>query len=256
MKNEKKDIYLYLILAFGLPLICVFLVKTFNVLQSGILNFALYGIEAMTPTLASLIVTAYFSGTKKMQVFLKKCYFQNIKVYNIVLGIILPLTIFIITKLTSRIFISGSPFLTAITTKKLLIIMWALIAEELGWRGFLQDKLDQRYGPIVTPLILGIIWALWHYHFFLLGTMSVPLTLFTLGCITDSIALYFLTKKSQGNIIPASIWHFTENLCFSMFLIYPKYNKGSIVPYLIFTIYSAILAVSINIWGIPTLKKP
>lgn len=127
--------------------------------------------------------------------------------------------------------------------------MWALIAEELGWRGFLQSKLEIRFGHIATPILIGSIWAVWHYHFFWLGTMSAPLFLFVLGCIADSFGYYWITRKSQGNIIPASIWHFTGNLFFNIYQINPEYNKNSTIPYLLFVMFSIIMAIGITKWG-------
>lgn len=254
-ENIKKYITLFLIFAFGLPLICVFLVKDFSIFQSGEPNFILYGIEAMTPTLSALIVTAILGGNGMIRVFLKKCYFDNIKIHYIVLALILPLVVLTITKLTSLIFVNVTPFITSISVKKLIIVMWALIAEEIGWRGFLQEKLDKHFGYLTTPIILGCIWALWHYHFFLLETMSAPLILFVLGCIAESFSYYWITKKSKGNVIPASVWHFTGNLWINIFLINPENNKGSIVPYLLFVVYSTIMAVCITIWGISSIKK-
>ncbi|MFT4143009.1 MAG: CPBP family glutamic-type intramembrane protease [Mobilitalea sp.] len=152
---------LFLIFAFGLPFICVFLVKNFNVFQSGEINFILYGIEAMTPMLSALIVTAILGGKGRIRVFIKKCYLDNIKIHYIVLALVLPFVVLLITKVTSLIFIDTTPFITSISVKKLIIVMWALIAEELGWRGFLQGKLDKRFGYLTTPIILGGIWALW-----------------------------------------------------------------------------------------------
>ncbi|MDF2506075.1 CPBP family intramembrane glutamic endopeptidase [Clostridium sp.] len=254
-ENIKKHIVLFLIFAFGLPLICVFLVKNFSVFQSGALSFILYGIEAMTPTVAALIVTAILGGGAGIRIFLKKCYFDNIKIRYIVLSVILPLSVLTITKLTSLIFVDSTLFIEGITSKKLIIVMWAFIAEEIGWRGFLQEKLDEFCGHLITPILLGSVWALWHYHFFWLGTMSAPLILFLIGCIADSFGYYWVTKKSEGNVIPASIWHFVGNLCFNLFLISPEYNKGNIVPYFLFAVYSIIMAVGINIGGMLSIKK-
>lgn len=257
MKTENiiKSITLFLIFAFSIPLICVFLVKNFNIFKSGTFNFILYGIEAISPTLAALIATAILGGSRMLQLFLKKCYFDNIKIRFIILAVLIPLTIFTFTKITSLIFVQDVPFLTGIAPKKLIIIMWSLIAEEAGWRGFLQEKLDKYCGRLWTPILIGIIWTLWHYHFFLLRTMSAPLILFPLGCIADSIGYYWVTKKSSGNIIPASIWHFSENLCFTLFLINPEYNHARIEPYLLYTVYSIIMAIIITIWGISSTKK-
>ncbi|MHB8066259.1 MAG: CPBP family intramembrane glutamic endopeptidase [Ruminiclostridium sp.] len=255
MKDEKikKSITIFLILVFVLPLICVFLIKNFSIFQSGMLNFIMYGIEAMTPSLAALITTGIFAGSKGIQEFIKKCYFDNIKMRYIALAVILPLAVLTITKATWLIFIEGIPFIEGISARKLIIVMWALIAEELGWRGFLQGKLDKRCGHIATPVLIGIIWALWHYHFFWLGTTSAPLILFAIGCIAESFCYYWLTKKSEGNIIPASIWHFVGNLFIILFLISPQYNQGSIVPYLLFVVYLSLMALGIIKWG--TLSK-
>ena len=254
-ENIKKCIVLFLIFAFGLPFICVFLVKNFRVFQSEEMKFILYGIEAMTPTLSALIVTAILGGKEWISVFLKKCYLNNVKIQYIALALVLPFVVLLITKVTSLIFIDVTPFITSISVNKIIIVMWALVAEELGWRGFLQVKLDKRFGYLTTPIILGCIWALWHYHFFLLGTMSAPVILFILGCIAESFSYYWITKKSKGNVIPASVWHFTGNLWFNLFLINPEYNKGSIVPYLLFVIYSSLMAIGITLWGIHSIKK-
>lgn len=257
MKDENtwENIILFLIFAFGLPLICVLLIKNFTIFQLGTMSFILYGIEASSPTLGALIVTAILGKSVRVRIFLKKCYFDNIKIGYIALAAILPLVILTITKLTSIIFVHGTSFITGITTMKLIIVMWALIAEEIGWRGFLQEKLDKHYGHLVTPILLGIIWTLWHYHFFLLGTMSKPSILFLIGCIADSFGYYWITKRSKGNIIPASIWHFAENLFFNLFFINPEYNQGSIVPYFIFVLYSITMAIGISIWGTSSIKK-
>ena len=50
-------------------------------------------------------------------------------------------------------------------SQKNIIVMWALVAEELGWRGYLQEKIEAHVGDVLTPLIVGIIWTVWHFHF-------------------------------------------------------------------------------------------
>ena len=34
--------------------------------------------------------------------------------------------------------------------------------EELGWRGYILDPLEERLGPWLGSLVLGVIWAVWH----------------------------------------------------------------------------------------------
>jgi uncharacterized protein len=51
--------------------------------------------------------------------------------------------------------------------------------EEMGWRGYILDPLEERLGPWLGNLVLGIVWAAWHLPLFLIpGTtesfMSFP----------------------------------------------------------------------------------
>jgi membrane protease YdiL (CAAX protease family) len=46
--------------------------------------------------------------------------------------------------------------------------------EELGWRGYILDPLEERLGPWLGNLVLGVVWAVWHLPlFFIPGTSQV-----------------------------------------------------------------------------------
>ena len=36
------------------------------------------------------------------------------------------------------------------------------LSEEAGWRGFALPRLQAKFSPLVSSLILGVIWAVWH----------------------------------------------------------------------------------------------
>jgi CAAX protease family protein len=42
---------------------------------------------------------------------------------------------------------------------------------ELGWRGYVLDRLQSRWNVVVSSLILGAIWALWHLPLFFIKDM-------------------------------------------------------------------------------------
>ncbi len=45
------------------------------------------------------------------------------------------------------------------------------LAEELGWRGFALDRLQNKWSPFLSSLILAVIWWAWHLPlFFIKGT--------------------------------------------------------------------------------------
>lgn len=156
------------------------------------------------------------------------------------IGFLLPALVLTIGKSLTYLTPYHNQFLTIPSFNKMIIIAWALVAEELGWRGYLQDEIEKKWGNDMTPLLIGFIWAAWHYHFFISGTMDVPLIPFTYGCIAESYGYYSITKLSDGNIIPASLWHFSGNLFLNLYLINPNWNNGSIVPYFIINMVSTV----------------
>jgi len=216
--------------------------------QNGILYYILYGFEAVTPTLSALIVIYMFYGKKKVITFLKESYIENFKIMNIILAVLLVFIIGLVTYILCALVSDFSILNTNLSMNKIIVLLWSLIAEELGWRGFLQKELDMKHKKFI-PLLVGIIWSLWHYHFFLLGTISVPILLFIISCVIDSYILYFLTKKSQQNIIPASVYHFMENCLFCILLIYPNQQNGNILPYMYYLISSLIVKKGTVLFG-------
>jgi len=65
--------------------------------------------------------------------------------------------------------------------------------------------------------------------------MDVPFTLLILGCIFESYGYFVITKLSKGNILPASIWHFSGNLFMNIFSLNINDGDGKYLTYMITT---------------------
>lgn len=140
-----------------------------------------------------------------------------------------------------------TPFeLAETTSKQLIIIGWAFVAEEIGWRGFLTKKLTSSTNKYVVHLLVGLIWAFWHYHFFIIGAIDVAIPLFIVGCVVDSYLYAVLLKISGGNILIAMLFHMTSNFFINLFLINPNVNGGSSIPYAVYVIISALFVIGIT----------
>ncbi len=64
------------------------------------------------------------------------------------------------------------------------------LAEELGWRGFAQPRLLQKYSPLTTGLLLGLAWTLWHIPlFFAPAGTSISGQPITLSAVAYFLAL-------------------------------------------------------------------
>lgn len=242
--NRENDKYIeiakYLFLTFGIPLVCILIAKISWIEDNAFIGFILYGVEGASPLIAAIILVLVYYKREGLRKYLYDKYINNLCIAKCMLGVLVPLLVLTCAKVVSVCLGDATAFLTGVSLRKLLIIAWALIAEELGWRGFLQEKLSDLFYPKYIPIMTGIIWSLWHYHFILSGTMTISMVPFVLGCIFESYGYYALTRFAKGNIVPASIWHFTGNLMFNMYRFDPQWHNGETLFYWIASLFYAV----------------
>lgn len=124
-------------------------------------------------------------------------------------------------------------FVVAPTLGALISFVYAF-GEEVGWRGFLQQRfIDQK---LKYPfLVVGLIWALWHLPLVLFSNYAsseVPIfsaALFTVAVTSSSIFIGWL-RTASGSIFPAALAHGAHNLWIQD--IYPAFlKKGPLDSY-------------------------
>lgn len=123
------------------------------------------------------------------------------------------------------------------------------LGEELGWRGFLLPRLQARHNALVSSIIVGIVWGLWHLPLFMLEGMSptyefgqaigvVPALLAYTVFIVVPYAILFawLYNNTKGSLLLAFVFHASQ-AWFALFM-----DPGNLFgPYLGF---AAILTVT------------
>ena len=101
-----------------------------------------------------------------------------------------------------------------------IIFLFGPFPEELGWRGYALDRLQQRWNALISSLILGIFWAAWHVPlFFMNGTFQNEIGFATAGswrfCISIVIMSVFFTwifNNTRRSTLSAILLHFSINL--------------------------------------------
>jgi len=86
--------------------------------------------------------------------------------------------------------------------------------EEFGWRGFAQPLLQRWMAPFPATLVLGAIWAVWHYPAFIIpGTPQYggSFPMFVIAAMVISIAFTALFNASRGSILIPALFHFQAN---------------------------------------------
>lgn len=101
----------------------------------------------------------------------------------------------------------------------LLLLLFTLgfdgLGEEIGWRGFALPKLLERQSALVSSLILGALWAIWHFPYALTkGTFlsEVPLHWFFIGLLAQSVLYTWIFSNTKGSLLPVLLFHAAGNI--------------------------------------------
>jgi membrane protease YdiL (CAAX protease family) len=86
------------------------------------------------------------------------------------------------------------------------------LSEEIGWRGYALERLQTKWNALVSGLIVGLVWGLWHLPlFFMLGTsqreLAIPFGGFLAGLMAVSILFTWLHNNTHGSIWTAIFFH-------------------------------------------------
>jgi membrane protease YdiL (CAAX protease family) len=86
------------------------------------------------------------------------------------------------------------------------------LGEESGWRGYALPRLQSRFSPLASSLILGFLWANWHLPLILVHAYNVTWWQFVLVTMAASVFLSFGFNTSGGSTLCAVVVHGFYNI--------------------------------------------
>ncbi|QLG49645.1 CPBP family intramembrane glutamic endopeptidase [Natrinema halophilum] len=88
--------------------------------------------------------------------------------------------------------------------------------EEIGWRGFLQPRLQERVSVVTAGIVVGVLWWAWHLPLFLghrnFVLEPVPVLRYTVFVIGASTVFGAFVNGTNGSILPLMLMHAGTNL--------------------------------------------
>lgn len=84
--------------------------------------------------------------------------------------------------------------------------------EELGWRGFMQPRLQRSYSAVTAAIIVGIVWTVWHLpvQLFLPSLSALSTTdqiLMRVATVPLAILFAWLYNAADGSVIIPMLFH-------------------------------------------------
>lgn len=101
------------------------------------------------------------------------------------------------------------------------VIFGSLFAEEPGWRGFAQPRLQARYGALAASAFIGFLWSTWHLWYVILpgglSNVSGMDALATYIRLTSTAVIYaWMYNSTDSSLLIAMIAHLGHNLAVSL----------------------------------------
>ena len=96
--------------------------------------------------------------------------------------------------------------------------------EELGWRGYMLDRVQAMWSPLPASLVVGIFHAFWHLPlFWVVGTNQIEIgfgpdfVLFVASGIAASVYFTWCYNDNRRSVLAVTLFHFTGNLSLDLF---------------------------------------
>ena len=189
---------------------------------------------AYGPTMAALLMTYALKGRTGIRDLLAKLLIWRVRWKWYLFVILVPIALLILAiglsdfRETALASFNPVGLLTAIPLFLLIALPFGPLAEELGWRGFALPRLQARFTPLVSSLIIGVIWTFWHTPMFWFPGAAIPsflelspfsVLLYLAQTTAEAILFTIVFNYTRGSVLIAIVFHTTinasENILFS-----------------------------------------
>jgi len=145
--------------------------------------------------------------------------------------------------------ILGSP-VAIIVLFLVLFFFGGSVNEEFGWRGYALDRIQSKRSALLSSLILGFLWGLWHLPLFFFHGLSqsyMSFWIFLGWTCSLAVLMTWLHNNNGGNILVALLFHTMGNLSTSIFPFFNAEKGADQTPFLFATVLYSIVAILVVI---------
>jgi membrane protease YdiL (CAAX protease family) len=138
------------------------------------------------------------------------------------------------------------------------VLVYGPIPEELGWRGYVLDRLQARWNALTASLILGVLWAVFHYPLFFIqdadphhaqGAWSPWFWQFMIGIVPSAVIYTWIFNNTRRSTLAAILFHFASNFTY----LFANTTPGTNLCATLLWVLAAIVVVAC--WGADTLRR-
>jgi membrane protease YdiL (CAAX protease family) len=263
-RSKWSDVWVYFAVAYGVSWLIEIALALSGVSMEAVSGPVLLSLAVLGPATAAISLT-YLTQDKmgKHDYWLRIIDIRRISLRGYLVIFLLPATLFGLAALLDFLMggrgwtfgaqvrqFSANPFYL------IIIAFLAPFLEELGWRGYALDRLQLRWSALVSSLILGFFWALWHLPIFFikgtyqysLGAGSLAFWTYMISVIPITVFFTWIFNNNGRSTLSAILFHIMIDVTGEVFSITER-------AYTYFVVLTFVAAIAIiMIWGAKTMK--
>ena len=142
----------------------------------------------------------------------------------IFVAVLIPVVVLLITYTCAQFFGSSTPSppepagIPAQFALLFLLFFVPALLEELGWTGYAFPRLHQRYSALLSSLVLGSVWAVWHWIPLLqIGRDLEWIAWWSITAIALRIMICFLAVNAPMPVLVATAFHASINASWQLY---------------------------------------
>ncbi len=251
-KNRKhKKIVDYILISFGIS--WAFWIPLIWIKEVNFIFSVLHALGGFGPLIAAYFLFDPEVKKNRLKYYLISIFAIKAKIKDYLVVILTPLIILGIALLIRMLFF---PNLLGEQRSFLMYPLFMIYMiffggglEEPGWRGFMLKELLLRKGPLLSSLIVGIVWVIWHSPLYFISTLSLSqmpfLEFFINGLFLSMIMthVYFYTSRNTWLMI---LLHAGYNTMFNFYPT-PFHHEQAFIPLLLATMIIGSIS-SVILW--------
>ena len=261
MKINKSPLKFFLIV-YGLS-IPLWIIERFIDVKGLPLNIPITDIlAAFTPLIAATILVYKEEGRTGIGKLFKRIFdFNKIEkkvwyVPIIFLPFVIYLLIFIIIYLTKLPL--PSTFDSSFKSIPFLFMLFFIgaMCEEIGYMGYAIDPMQERFGALKARILMGILWAIWHYPSIIQqGHGFIWLLWGTLGTVAVRVLIVWIYNNTQKSVFACILFHTLLNLGRPLFPKDETHNPLVDYPNIHYGTMAITAVIVVFLWGSKTLAR-
>jgi membrane protease YdiL (CAAX protease family) len=182
---------------------------------------SIFSLAQWFPGLVALCLAAAMGGREELQSFGRRLLQFRVGTLNIVVILILAFAAPAVALLLCHS-LSGCSYPALGNPSRLipmiLVLMVVNLGEELGWRGYLLDRLRSVYGFLGANILLAVVWGVWH--------VPVYLALNPEGARTPELIALFLVGTPPVTLIFSLVYFTSRQSLFACLLLHASLDAG------------------------------